>query len=96
MESASSTIPLEEIAQTVMGVLQGGTTGNIVKGVLLILIVAIFFGFRRWMKKQEIKASRRRTEQRRQDNQTTVSQDADQVSSDANQSEGRIDDILED
>ena len=95
MEQASSTIPVDAIRDSILGVLSGGTTDNIIKGVLLLIVGIGAIFVLRWLKKKEIEAAQRRNNERRDSNQTTTDDEAQTVSTDANQSEDRIEDLLE-
>ena len=95
MEQASSTIPVDAIRDSILGILSGGTTDNIIKGVLLLLVGIGAIFVLRWLKKKEIEAAQRRNNERRDSNQTTTDNEAQTVSDDANQSEDRIEDLLE-
>lgn len=78
----------------IQGVLEGGTTGNLVKGGLLLVIGIVMFFFKTWIKKQKIKAARAKTQKQRQENQTTIETETTTISQDAQNSENRVEDII--
>jgi len=76
------------------GILSGGSTANIIKGILLLLLGVGFFFIKSWIKKQKIKVARAKTQQQRQDHQTQLDQETRVISQDTQNSEERIEDII--
>ena len=87
---------MEAIIKIIEGIATGGTTGNIIKGVLAIGLLVVIFMFKRWLKNIEIKRANKNTQNRRDQNQTQIDQEAQDISQDATRSEGDVDDFLGD
>lgn len=95
MESKDTAIHLESIVKMLQGILSGGATENIIRGVIILLLGIGTLFVLRWLKKREIEAAQRRNSERQNQNQNTTDRESQDISEDANQSEDRIEDILE-
>jgi len=70
--------------------------GLMIKGGVVLVVIIGFFLFKRWLKKQAIKKAHNNTVQRREENQGQVTNESQTISQDAQNSEDRIDDLLND
>lgn len=76
------------------GIATGGTTSNIIKAILLFIIGIGAFFIKKWIKDQKIKAARAQTQKQRQEHQIQIDQETRVISQDAQQSETKVEDII--
>jgi hypothetical protein len=87
---------MEAVIKIIEGIATGGTTANIIKGVLAVGLLVVIFFFKRWLKNIEVKRANKNTQNRRNQNQTEIDQEAQDIAQDATRSEQDVDDFLED
>ena len=70
--------------------------GLMIKGGVVLVVIIGFFLFKRRLKKPAIKKTHNNTVQRREEHQGQVTNESQTISQDAQNSEDRIDDLLND
>ena len=87
---------MDAVIKALEGILAGGTTDNIIKGILILLLTVGIVAVRMYMQSEERKKAAKETQDRANQNQTQVDSEAQTISQDAQDSERRIDEIMGD
>ena len=78
----------------IQGIFSGGSIATIIKGIMLLVVGVGTFFLRGWLKDKKREAAQAQTQTQRQDHQTQIDQETRVISQDAQNSERRVEDII--